>query len=196
MILILYRLFFIFSQKCGILIVYIFFREESCFLNMEDKTRELLEVLEKNSRTDIKDLAVMLDENEADIAAQMTQLEKDKVIFGYHTMINWDKVMVDRVTALIEVRVTPQRGDGFDNIAQRIYQFEEVSAVYLMSGAFDLTVIVEGRTMKEVALFVAQRLAPIDQVLSTSTHFVLKRYKDHGVVLEEDEKDERMLVSP
>ncbi len=176
--------------------MYIFFREESCFLNMEDKTRELLEVLEKNSRTDIKDLAVMLDENEADIAAQMTQLEKDKVIFGYHTMINWDKVMVDRVTALIEVRVTPQRGDGFDNIAQRIYQFEEVSAVYLMSGAFDLTVIVEGRTMKEVALFVAQRLAPIDQVLSTSTHFVLKRYKDHGVVLEEDEKDERMLVSP
>ncbi len=176
--------------------MYIFFREESCFLNMEDKTRELLEVLEKNSRTDIKDLAVMLDENEADIAAQMTQLEKDKVIFGYHTMINWDKVMVDRVTALIEVRVTPQRGDGFDNIAQRIYQFDEVSAVYLMSGAFDLTVIVEGRTMKEVALFVAQRLAPIDQVLSTSTHFVLKRYKDHGVVLEEDEKDERMLVSP
>lgn len=176
--------------------MYIFFREESCFLNMEDKTRELLEVLEKNSRTEIKDLAVMLDENEADIAAQMTQLEKDKVIFGYHTMINWDKVMVDRVTALIEVRVTPQRGDGFDNIAQRIYQFDEVSAVYLMSGAFDLTVIVEGRTMKEVALFVAQRLAPIDQVLSTSTHFVLKRYKDHGVVLEEDEKDERMLVSP
>ena len=165
-------------------------------MNMEDKTRELLEVLEKNSRTEIKDLAVMLDENEADIAAQMTQLEKDKVIFGYHTMINWDKVMVDRVTALIEVRVTPQRGDGFDNIAQRIYQFDEVSAVYLMSGAFDLTVIVEGRTMKEVALFVAQRLAPIDQVLSTSTHFVLKRYKDHGVVLEEDEKDERMLVSP
>lgn len=176
--------------------MYIFFREESCFLNMEDKTRELLEVLEKNSRTEIKDLAVMLDENEADIAVQMTQLEKDKVIFGYHTMINWDKVMVDRVTALIEVRVTPQRGDGFDNIAQRIYQFDEVSAVYLMSGAFDLTVIVEGRTMKEVALFVAQRLAPIDQVLSTSTHFVLKRYKDHGVVLEEDEKDERMLVSP
>ena len=100
------------------------------------------------------------------------------------------------MTALIEVRVTPQRGEGFDTIAQRIYQFEEVTAVYLMSGAFDLTVIVEGKTMKEVALFVAQRLAPIDQVLSTSTHFILKRYKDHGIVLEDHEKDERMIVSP
>ena len=100
------------------------------------------------------------------------------------------------MTALIEVRVTPQRGEGFDYIAQRIYQFEEVTAVYLMSGAFDLTVIVEGKTMKEVALFVARRLAPIDQVLSTSTHFILKRYKDHGVILEETKNDERMLVSP
>ena len=137
-----------------------------------------------------------LEEDEAGIASQMTQLEKDKIIFGYHTMIDWDKAKIDRVTALIEVRVTPQRGEGFDYIAQRIYQFEEVTAVYLMSGAFDLTVIVEGKTMKEVALFVARRLAPIDQVLSTSTHFILKRYKDHGVVLEETKNDERMLVSP
>ena len=158
--------------------------------------QELLEILEKNSRISVKDLAVMLDEDEAGIASQMTQLEKDKIIFGYHTMIDWDKAKIDRVTALIEVRVTPQRGEGFDNIAQRIYQFEEVTTVYLMSGAFDLTVIVEGKTMKEVALFVARRLAPIDQVLSTSTHFILKRYKDHGVVLEENKNDERMLVSP
>ncbi len=158
--------------------------------------QELLEILEKNSRISVKDLAVMLEEDEAGIASQMTQLEKDKIIFGYHTMIDWDKAKIDRVTALIEVRVTPQRGEGFDHIAQRIYQFEEVTAVYLMSGAFDLTVIVEGKTMKEVALFVARRLAPIDQVLSTSTHFILKRYKDHGVVLEETKNDERMLVSP
>lgn len=158
--------------------------------------QELLEVLEKNSRISVKDLAVMLQEDEGEIAARMTQLEKSKIIFGYHTMINWDKAHIDRVTALIEVRVTPQRGEGFDTIAQRIYQFEEVTAVYLMSGAFDLTVIVEGKTMKEVALFVAQRLAPIDQVLSTSTHFILKRYKDHGIVLEDHEKDERMIVSP
>ncbi|MBQ7065154.1 MAG: Lrp/AsnC family transcriptional regulator [Firmicutes bacterium] len=159
-------------------------------------SHELLEVMEKNSRISIKDLAVMLDENEEGIADQLAQLEREKIIFGYHTMINWDKARVDRVTALIEVRVTPQRGEGFDTIAQNIYRFEEVSAVYLMSGAFDLTVIVEGRTMKEVALFVAQRLAPIDQVLSTSTHFVLKRYKDHGVILEDRESDERMIVSP
>lgn len=158
--------------------------------------QELLEILEKNSRISVKDLSVMLQENEDEIAAQMTQLEKSKIIFGYHTMINWDQAHIDRVTALIEVRVTPQRGEGFDTIARRIYQFEEVSAVYLMSGAFDLTVIVEGKTMKEVALFVAQRLAPVDQVLSTSTHFILKRYKDHGIVLEEAEKDERMIVSP
>lgn len=158
--------------------------------------QELLEVLEKNSRISVKDLAVMLQEDEGEIAAQMTQLEKSKIIFGYHTMINWDKAHIDRVTALIEVRVTPQRGEGFDTIAQRIYQFEEVTAVYLMSGAFDLTVIVEGKTMKEVALFVAQRLAPIDQVLSTSTHFILKRYKDHGIVLEDHDRDERMIVSP
>ena len=159
-------------------------------------SHELLEVMEKNSRISIKDLAVMLYENEEGIADQLAQLEREKIIFGYHTMINWDKARVDRVTALIEVRVTPQRGEGFDTIAQNIYRFEEVSAVYLMSGAFDLTVIVEGRTMKEVALFVAQRLAPIDQVLSTSTHFVLKRYKDHGVILEDRESDERMIVSP
>ena len=156
----------------------------------------ILTFLEKNSRISVKDLAVMLQEDEGEIAARMTQLEKSKIIFGYHTMINWDKAHIDRVTALIEVRVTPQRGEGFDTIAQRIYQFEEVTAVYLMSGAFDLTVIVEGKTMKEVALFVAQRLAPIDQVLSTSTHFILKRYKDHGIVLEDHEKDERMIVSP
>lgn len=157
---------------------------------------ELLHVMEKNSRIDITDLAVLLSRSESDIAAELSELEKEKVIFGYHTMINWDKLNEEHVTALIEVRVTPQRGAGFDMIAKNIYQFEEVTAVYLMSGAFDLTVIIEGRTMKEVALFVAQRLAPIDQVISTSTHFVLKRYKDHGVVLEETRPDERQIVSP
>lgn len=157
---------------------------------------ELLDVLEKNSRMSIRDLAVMLDESEESIEGQMQQLEKEKVIFGYHTLIDWDKAGVDRVTALIEVRVSPQRGEGFNKIAERIYQFEEVSAVYLMSGAFDLTVIVEGKTMKEVALFVAQRLAPIDQVLSTSTHFVLKKYKDQGIILTDTGEEERQLVSP
>ncbi len=158
--------------------------------------KELLDVLEKNSRIDIKDLAAVLGATEEEVAAEMAKLEKEKIIFGYHTMINWDKTSNERVTALIEMRVTPQRGGGFDTVAQKIYGFEEVSAVYLMSGAFDLTVIVQGRTMKEVALFVAQKLAPMDQVLSTSTHFILKRYKDHGIILDEEESDERMLVSP
>lgn len=163
---------------------------------MEETMNELLQVIEKNSRISVTDLAVLLDRNEQSIAEELSELERKKIIFGYHTMINWDKINEERVTALIEVRVTPQRGAGFDMIAQNIYQFEEVTAVYLMSGAFDLTVIVEGKTMKEVALFVAQRLAPVDQVLSTSTHFVLKRYKDHGIILEETGEDERQIVSP
>jgi DNA-binding Lrp family transcriptional regulator len=111
-------------------------------------------------------------------------------------LINWDKTNTDKVTALIEVRVTPQRGEGFDKIARRIYMFEEVKSVYLMSGGFDLTVIIEGATMKEVALFVGQKLAPLESVLSTATHFVLKKYKDYGVIFEEERKDERMAVTP
>ncbi len=142
------------------------------------------------------DLAVMLGEPENEIAAAISEMEKEKVICGYHTLINWDKTNQDHVTALIEVKVTPQRDEGFDAIAKRIYNFREVTSVYLMSGAFDLTVIVEGKTMKEVALFVGQRLAVLDSVLSTATHFVLKKYKDHGFIMEGEKKDERMLVSP
>lgn len=157
---------------------------------------EILEVLEKNSRISVQDLAVMLGEPEEVIEQEMQAMEKEKVIAGYHTMINWDKTNDERVTALIEVKVVPQRDEGFDKIAKRIYEFEEVSSVYLMSGAFDLTVIVEGRTMKEVALFVRQRLAVLDPVTSTATHFVLKKYKDNGIFMEMEKKDERMIVSP
>ena len=158
--------------------------------------KEILEVLEKDSRTTVMDLAVMLGQAEDDIAAAISDMEREKIICGYHTLINWDRTCQDRVTALIEVKVTPQRDEGFDAIAAKIYNFKEVSSVYLMSGAFDLTVIVEGKTMKEVALFVGQRLAVIDAVLSTATHFVLKKYKDHGFIMDVDRKDERMLVSP
>ncbi len=158
--------------------------------------KEILEVLEKDSRTTVTDLAVMLGQAEDDIAAAISDMEREKIICGYHTLINWDRTCQDRVTALIEVKVTPQRDEGFDAIAAKIYNFKEVSSVYLMSGAFDLTVIVEGKTMKEVALFVGQRLAVIDAVLSTATHFVLKKYKDHGFIMDVDRKDERMLVSP
>lgn len=157
---------------------------------------DILNLIQNNSKLGVKDLALMLGTDEADVAAQISDMEKEKIISGYHTLINWDKTNTERVTALIEVRVTPQRGQGFDKIAERIYRFKEVTAVYLMSGGFDLTVIIEGATMKEVALFVGQKLAPLDAVLSTATHFVLKKYKDYGIILDEERKDERMVVSP
>ncbi len=158
--------------------------------------KELLEILEKDSRISVQDLAIMLGETPEAVQSEMQKMQEEQIIAGYHTMINWDKTEDERVTALIEVKVVPQRDGGFDKIAKRIYEFEEVSSVYLMSGAFDLTVIVEGRSMKEVALFVRQRLAVLDPVTSTATHFVLKKYKDNGILMEPDKRDERMIVSP
>lgn len=157
---------------------------------------KILAILEKNSKIDVADLAVMLGVTEAEVANEVADMEKEHVICGYHTLINWEKTSVEKVTALIEIKVTPQRGNGFDAIAERIYNYNEVHALYLMSGGFDLTVIIEGKTMKEVALFVANKLAPLDSVLSTSTHFVLKKYKDHGTVLDVPVDDERMIVTP
>lgn len=156
---------------------------------------ELLEILEKDSRIPVQELAVMLGESEQAIEDEMRAMEEEKVICGYHTMINWDKTNQERVTALIEVKVVPQRDEGFDRIARRIYEFEEVSSVFLMSGPFDLMVIVEGRTMKEVALFVRERLAVLENVNGTATCFILKKYKDNGIFMEPRKKDERMIVS-
>lgn len=160
---------------------------------MEEK---ILRLIEKNSRISIKDVAVMLGISEIEAANTIAGLEKNNVICGYNTIINWDKTSEEKVTALIEVKVTPQRGLGFDSIAERLYQYEEVTSVYLMSGGFDFTVIVEGKSMKAVAQFVSNKLAPLESVLSTSTHFVLKKYKDYGTVLDAPEKDERMLITP
>ena len=157
---------------------------------------KILAIMEKNSRIDIKDLAVLIGESEVAVANEIADMEKEHIICGYHTLINWDNTSEEKVTALIEVKVTPQRGMGFDKIAERIYQYNEVNAVYLMSGAFDFAVFIEGKTMKEVALFVSSKLSTLDSVLSTSTHFVLKKYKDHGTVLVEEVQDERMLVTP
>ena len=157
---------------------------------------KILAIMEKNSRIDIKDLAVLLGESEVAVANEIADMEKEHIICGYHTLINWDNTSEEKVTALIEVKVTPQRGMGFDKIAERIYQYNEVNAVYLMSGAFDFAVFIEGKTMKEVALFVSSKLSTLDSVLSTSTHFVLKKYKDHGTVLVEEVQEERMLVTP
>ena len=157
---------------------------------------KILSVIEKNSRIDIAELAILLGEDEVAVANEISDMEKEGVICGYHTLINWEKTANEKVNALIEVRVTPQKGFGFDNIADRIYQFSEVNAIYLMSGAFDFTVFIEGRTMREVAQFVSDKLAPMDSVLSTATHFVLKKYKDHGTILSAKKKDERQLITP
>ena len=153
-------------------------------------------IIEKNSRIDLKDLAALLGESEAAVANEIADMEKENIICGYHTMINWDNTGNEKVIALIEVKVTPQRGMGFDKIAERIYQYSEVNSVYLMSGAFDFTVIIEGKTMREVAQFVSEKLSPMDSVLSTATHFVLKKYKDHGTIMYEKPGDERMMITP
>jgi DNA-binding Lrp family transcriptional regulator len=157
---------------------------------------ELLRIIEKNSRIDLKDIAIMLGAEEAEVANEIAAMEKEKIICGYYTLINWDNTSDERVSALIEVRVTPQRGMGFDNIAQRIAKYDEVKAVYLMSGGFDFTVILEEKSMKEIAQFVTSKLSTLDQILNTATHFVLKKYKDYGVTMIDEEKDERMLVTP
>lgn len=157
---------------------------------------KILAIIEKNSRIDLKDMAMMLGVTEAEVANEIADMEKEHIICGYHTLINWDNTSNEKVTALIEVKVTPQRGLGFDKIAERMYNFPDVRAVYLMSGGFDFTVIIEEKTMKEVAQFVTDKLAPLEAVRGTATHFILKKYKDHGTVLAENNKDERMLVTP
>lgn len=156
---------------------------------------KILEALEKDSRIDFKTLAISLGIEETVLIDEIFKMEKDGIICGYHTLINWDKVGKEVVTALIEVKVTPQRGQGFDTIANRISKYHEVTSVYLMSGGFDFMVLLEGKSMKEIAKFVFDKLATLDSVLSTATHFILKKYKDHGFSLEEDKQDKRMLVS-
>ena len=155
----------------------------------------ILTFLEKNSRIDLQELAVILGTDEATVANEIAKMEQEHIICGYHTLIDWDKTSADKVTALIEVRVTPQRGQGFDSIAERIYNYPEVRSVYLISGAYDLMVILEGKTLKEVSGFVSDKLSTLDSVLSTATHFILKKYKDHGTIFERKTRDERMPVT-
>ncbi len=157
---------------------------------------ELLAVIEKNSRMDVKELAVMLGAEEIDVVNELAALEAEGIICGYHTLINWEKTGIDKVTALIEVRVTPQRGQGFDNVAERIQKYPEVRSVYLISGGYDLMVILEGKSLREVSAFVSDKLSTLDQVLSTATHFILKKYKDHGTVFGQKTVDEREMITP
>ena len=158
--------------------------------------RELLELLEHDGRRSIIELATMLGRSEYEIEEQMKKLEKEKIILGYNTMIDWEKYGDDSVSAMIEVNVTPQREFGFDAIAERIYRFDEVKTVYLMSGSFDLLVIIEGKSLKNVADFVARRLSTIEGVTSTRSHFMLKPYKKDGIIIDDKETDHRLVVSP
>lgn len=156
----------------------------------------ILEVLSDDARTPVDRIALMTGRAPEDVAAAIAEMEENRIIVSYPAMINWDAVDRDQVEALIEVRVSPQRGEGFDAIAEQIYRFEEVSSVYLMSGAYDLMVLVRGKNLKQLSQFVSEKLSTLEHVLSTATHFVLKRYKDKGVVLEGTAKDERLVVSP
>jgi DNA-binding Lrp family transcriptional regulator len=162
-----------------------------------DKQRELLHILEENSRRSAETIATMLDTTVEDVKETIAQLEKEKVIIKYPAIVNWEKVeQDDLVTAMIDVKVTPKREVGFDDIAERIYRFPEVQSVYLMSGAYDLSVVIEGKTMRQVAQFVSEKLSALDSVISTTTHFILKKYKHDGVILEQPEDDKRMVVTP
>jgi DNA-binding Lrp family transcriptional regulator len=153
--------------------------------------KELLKLLENDSRLTPESLALMLDKEEGDIKAMIESCERDGVILGYKTMIDWDKTDSEHVCALIELKIVPQRDRGYEHVAQKIYNYPEVESLYLMSGGYDLCVQIEGKTMKEVALFVSHKLATIDAVTSTATHFVLHKYKDKGIIYDAPEKDER-----
>lgn len=157
---------------------------------------ELLSVIEKNSRIGLNELAVLLGTEEAEVLSELEKLEREGIICGYHTLIDWDKTSIEKVTGLIEVRVTPQRGQGFDSIAERIYNYPEVRATYLISGGYDLLVILEEKSLRDISNFVTYKLSTLDSVLSTATHFILKKYKDHGTILTKRTEDEREIITP
>lgn len=163
---------------------------------MIDLRKEVLELMENDSRLSADQIAKMLNVPTEQISGIIEELEKGNVILKYHTVINWEKYKPSRVTALIEVKVVPQREVGFDKIAERIYRFPQVKSVYLMSGAYDLCVIIEGETMHDISFFVAEKIAPLEFVTGTSTHFVMKRYKEDGVIFTDENPDRRLVVIP
>ena len=165
-------------------------------MSLTQEETKVLELLYEDARVTPERAAVMLGMREEDVRAAVDKLEQERVIVGYPALVNWDKTPIEKVKAVIEVKVTPQRDMGFDAIAARIYRFDEVTAVYLMSGAYDLMLEVQAESLRTLANFVSQKLATIDSVLSTATHFVLKKYKVDGVILEEEHADHRLAVTP
>lgn len=157
---------------------------------------KILNTIEKNSKIDLKELAIILGLDEVEVANEIAAMEEEGIICGYHTLIDWDKVTQERINALIEVRVTPQRGKGFDDIAERIYKYPEVQSTYLISGGYDLLVVMEGKTLREISTFVSEKLSTLESVLSTTTHFVLKKYKADGMILNKKYEDERIMMTP
>lgn len=158
--------------------------------------KEILELMELNAKITEQEIAIMLDMEVEEVRKKIKEMEDSKIILRYITLVNWEKVGEEKVSAFIEVRTTPQRDVGFDSVAERIYRFPEVRSARLMSGTYDLAVFIEGRTMREVSNFVATKLATIEGVVSTTTHFVLKTYKQDGVIIEDDEEDRRLVISP
>lgn len=159
--------------------------------------KQILDIISKNSRVSKDDIAAMLHVEKEQVEQAIQEMEEENIICGYPTLINWDNTENEKVTALIEVKVTPQRDMGFNKVAERIYRFEEVESVYLMSGGFDLTVMIQGKSMKEVSRFVSEKLSTLEYVNSTATYFVLKKYKEHGLVMTEEKNEtERMLITP
>jgi len=163
---------------------------------MNELQLKVLDLLKEDARRDAELIATMLGASVEEVKEAIAALEKDHIIVKYATVVNWSKVDDHLVTALIEVQITPERGHGFEAIAKHIYLYPEVKSVYLMSGAYDLCVEVEGKSLKEVASFVSHKLSPIDAVLSTKTFFILKKYKQDGIIFEEHEGDHRLIVSP
>ena len=155
---------------------------------------KLLRLLEQDCTLTPEQLASMADMTVEAVRAQVKEYEEEKIVLGYQAIVDWDRTDRESVTALIEVNVTPQRGEGFDRVAQRIYQYDEVESVYLMSGSFDLTVIISGRSLKEVALFVGEKLAPLEDVTGTATHFILKKYKEKHLIFQKQEVQEERFV--
>ncbi|NLT11142.1 MAG: Lrp/AsnC family transcriptional regulator [Clostridiaceae bacterium] len=155
---------------------------------------ELLHILERNARISSQELAVMLGAEEAEIIHELDQLHAENIILGYSTVINWSKTQRESVTAMIEIRITPQRNKGFDQIACQLFRYPQVTSCYLMSGGFDLMLIIEDSTLREVASFISDKVAPIEGVLSTSTHFILKKYKSNGIVFDSKPEDNRETI--